>query len=162
MNTTAADHHKLTTRAKRVVNVWGMTEGVWGIGYRSNETPVWQNDIMSCGRALPATAAKVCEPESTQIVQRYQLGELHISGPNMIQGYYQAGKLVQNGSFYHENGRTWFKTGDTVIMDECGNIFVTGRYKDLIIRGGENIHPRLIERCLDKLPGVKVITGDLH
>lgn len=156
MSSTRAELEKLSTKARKVVNVWGMTEGVSGVTYKLNEVPVWQNDIMSCGRVMPGMAARVCGQDSTEVVPRGKLGELHVHGPNMIQGYYEAGRIVQQDSFYVDDGKTWFKTGDTVTMDNDGNIFVTGRYKDLIIRGGENIHPRLIERCLDKLMGVKV------
>lgn len=156
MSTTRAEHEKLCTKAMKIVNNWGMTEGVYGIVCKLSETPAWHNGIMSCGSVMPGTAAKVCSQGSSETVACGELGELHVSGSNMIQGYYEAGKIVQQDSFYTEYGKTWFKTGDTVTMDTDGNVFVTGRYKDLIIRGGENIHPRLIERCLDKLMGVKV------
>jgi len=84
-----------------------------------------------------------------------------MSGPQVIAGYYSKKSIVQNDSFYELDGKTCFKTGDAVVMDDEGNVFLTGRFKDLIIRGGENVHPGLIENCLNALPGVQV-SGFIH
>ncbi|KAJ4293617.1 hypothetical protein N0V90_008901 [Kalmusia sp. IMI 367209] len=58
-------------------------------------------------------------------------------------------------SFYVEEDRTWFKTGDRGVMHPDGRVSIVGRYKDMIIRGGENIAPAAIEAVLNHFPGVE-------
>lgn len=145
-----------TSIPDKVANGWGMTEGIGILGSEFEEPPAWREGELSIGHVLPGAAVRVCEPKTTELVERGVSGELHISGPQVLAGYYTGEKIVQNDSFYKKGGRTWFKTGDAVVMDDGGNIFLTGRFKDLIIRGGENIHPGLIEGCLNALPGVQV------
>jgi acyl-CoA synthetase (AMP-forming)/AMP-acid ligase II len=141
---------------EKVANGWGMTEGIGILGSAFEEPLAWRENELSIGHVLPGAAIRVCEPETTAVVDRGMSGELHVSGAQVLDGYYAGSKIVQNDSFYQEGGKTWFKTGDAVVMDDAGDIFLTGRFKDLIIRGGENIHPGLIEGCLNALPGVQV------
>jgi hypothetical protein len=65
------------------------------------------------------------------------------------------GKDVGSDSFYIDGGRTWFRTGDRAIMHEDGKCSIVGRYKDMIIRGGENVAPAAIETILNRTPGVE-------
>ena len=58
--------------------------------------------------------------------------------------------------FYLEDKDVWLATGDRALMDVDGHIYILGRYKDIIIRGGENISPAALESCLDTLGGLKV------
>lgn len=53
-------------------------------------------------------------------------------------------------------GERWFRTGDQAILDLEGNVSITGRYKDMIIRGGENISPEAIEKVINKSKGLNV------
>jgi acyl-CoA synthetase (AMP-forming)/AMP-acid ligase II len=149
---------KATFRPEKVANGWGMTEGIGILGSAFGDPPAWRENELSIGHVLPGAAIRVCEPETTEVVDRGMSGELHVSGPQVLAGYWAGSKTVQNDSFYRDGGRAWFKTGDAVVMDDAGNIFLTGRFKDLIIRGGENIHPGLIENCLNALPGIQVTT----
>jgi acyl-CoA synthetase (AMP-forming)/AMP-acid ligase II len=143
-------------RPEKVANGWGMTEGLTVVGANFDEPDAWREGEMSVGHVLPGAAIRVCAPDTTEVANRGETGELHMSGPQVIAGYYSRKSVVQNDSFYELDGRTWFKTGDAVVMDDDGNVFLTGRFKDLIIRGGENVHPGLIENCLNALPGVQV------
>ena len=143
-------------RPEKVANGWGMTEGLTVVGANFDELDAWREGEMSVGHVLPGAAIRVCAPDTTEAVNRGETGELHMSGPQVISGYYSKRSVVQNDSFYELDGRTWFKTGDAVVMDDEGNVFLTGRFKDSIIRGGENVHPGLIENCLNALPGVQV------
>jgi acyl-CoA synthetase (AMP-forming)/AMP-acid ligase II len=57
-----------------------------------------------------------------------------------------------------ENGKLWMHTGDEAVMDEEGYVKITGRIKDLIIKGGENIHPLEVENCLFGHPKVQEVS----
>lgn len=134
-----------TLRPKKVRNGWGTTKGISILGslYKTEQHP-WLSGNQSVGHVLDGSDIKICAPESTEIIARGSLGELHVSGPAVIAGYYAGGEIYHDDSFYKVNGKTWFKTGDAMIMDADGWIYMQGRYKDLIIRGGENLSPSLI------------------
>lgn len=72
-------------------------------------------------------------------------------GPAVIAGYYDREEIYYDDSFYELDGKTWFKTGDAMIMNSDSWLFINGRYKDLIIRGRENLPLSLIKSCLNKL-----------
>lgn len=147
---------KAAFRPEKVANGWGMTEGITAVGANFAEPDAWRDGEMSIGHVLPGAAIRVCAPDPTEVVGRGETGKLHMSDAQVIVGYYSCKSVVQNDSFYEFGGRLWFKTGDAVVMNDAGNIFLTGRFKDLTIRGGENIHPGLIENCLNALLGVQV------
>jgi len=88
---------------------------------------------------------------------------LHLGGYSVVKGYHGG---LNSKDFYQDvdaNGTRyqWFKTGDQAMMNSEGSIFVLGRYKDLIIRGGENISPATIEEYLNKF-GVLVSNLTTH
>lgn len=141
---------------KKVINGWGMTEGISILGAKLEEPAAWREGTLSIGHVMPNNDIRICDPESMKVVGNDTVGELHISGPTVIPGYYSKGELYRTDSFYQDDGKTWFKTGDSVAMDQQGYVYFEGRYKDLIIRGGENINPTVIETCLNKIPGVEV------
>ena len=87
-------------------------------------------------------------------LSRGEDGELHVAGSLMIRSYLGG---VSPESFYKDDsGVQWFKTGDQARMNADGAIFILGRFKDVIIRGGENIAPAAIEVSLQKFEGVEV------
>jgi long-chain acyl-CoA synthetase len=77
-------------------------------------------------------------------------GELHVRGPLVMKGYYQ--RPAETAAMIDAEG--WLRTGDIVRVDQDGYIRITGRAKDLIIVGGENVYPREIEDVLDEHPAV--------
>ena len=77
-------------------------------------------------------------------------GEILIKGPNMMQGYYKQPDTTQETI----DAEGWMHTGDLGQFDEFGNLSITGRKKDLIIKAGENIAPRPIEEALLQIQGV--------
>ena len=143
-------------KPKKVVNGWGMTEGISMLGAELEELAAWREGTLSIGHIMPNNDIRICDPGSMEVVGSDTVGELHVSGPTVIPGYYSRGELYQTDSFYQDDGKTWFKTGDSVVMDQQGYVYFEGRYKDLIIRGGENINPTIIETCLNKTSGVEV------
>lgn len=133
--------------AKRVMNAFGMTEGVViGSGAYAQLSVLVNGDDVAVGKILRGSSAKVCAPDSRKPVPRNRSGELHFSGPLLIPGY--IGKKTDD--FYEENGKRWFRTGDQAYIDDQDRVFISGRYKEMIIRGGENISPAAIESRLNE------------
>jgi acyl-CoA synthetase (AMP-forming)/AMP-acid ligase II len=126
------------------------------LGAELEEPAAWREGTLSIGHVMPNNDLRICDPETMKVVGKNTVGELHVSGPTVILGYYSKGERYQTDSFYQDEGKTWFKTGDSVVMDQQGYVYFEGRYKDLIIRGGENINPTIIETCLNKIPGIEV------
>lgn len=107
--------------------------------------------IGSVGRALPGVSVKVVD-RSGQELPAGQAGELWVSGPNVMAGYWgnqEATECVMRGE--------WFATGDIARVDELGNIFIIDRLKDMILRHGNSIYPREIEDVLDTHAGVRQV-----
>ncbi|RYP48722.1 hypothetical protein DL768_005442 [Monosporascus sp. mg162] len=105
------------------------------------------------GRPMPHTAVRVVAPgdRTGRVLPRGERGELAVSGYLVMRGYYGDEEttrrdLVPDGA--DGGGRAWMYTGDEARMDGDGYVEITGRIKDLIIRGGENIHPLEVENCL--------------
>ena len=131
---------------------YGVSEGLTVFSWVTGETPVAESSLASVGRIAPGGMAKICAPESRQILQRGEIGELHIGGPMVINDYLN----ISSDVFYEDEGSKWFATGDQAKIDNSGAAYILGRYKDLIIRAGENISPITIESCLGKLSGIVV------
>ena len=103
------------------------------------------------GREWECTEVKVLDPETGEECPIGVQGEMCNRGYNNMKGYYKnpeaTAEVIDKNGFLH--------SGDLGIKDENGNYRITGRIKDMIIRGGENIYPREIEEFLYKLDGVK-------
>ncbi|KAK8104807.1 acyl-CoA synthetase [Apiospora kogelbergensis] len=110
------------------------------------------------GRAMPHTAVKVVDPtDRGRVLPRGARGELAASGYLVMQGYWNDAARTREDCVTEpaaDGGRTWMYSGDEARMDAEGYVEITGRIKDLIIRGGENIHPLEVEDCLLQCPGV--------
>ena len=78
-------------------------------------------------------------------------GEVRIKGPNVMRGYYN--RPAETAAAFDELG--WFRTGDIGRIDRDGHLFITGRLKEMLIIGGENVFPREIEEVLNAHPAVK-------
>ncbi|OAA60400.1 AMP-dependent synthetase/ligase [Niveomyces insectorum RCEF 264] len=113
------------------------------------------------GRVLPHTAVKIVDPhDRTRIVPRGTPGELAAGGYLVMQGYW--GDAAQTAAVLRTDDTadhtTWMHSGDEAVMDADGYVAVTGRLTDLIIRGGENIHPLEVENCLFQHPRVAEVS----
>jgi long-chain acyl-CoA synthetase len=98
---------------------------------------------MSIGQPLPATDIRLVDVDDGTIVPLGQRGELQVKGPQVMIGYYNDPEATKS-SFVDG----WLHSGDVAHMDEDGYIFIVDRIKDLIINGGFNIYPRVIEEAL--------------
>lgn len=123
-----------------IIETMGLTET--GAQILSNPMPPETRKIGSPGRAV-GNQISICNAELTPVAANI-IGEIMVRGPNVMQGYlYQADETAKSIT---PDG--WLKTGDLGYMDEEGFVFVTGRIKELIIKGGENIAPREIDDVL--------------
>ncbi|MFO7718374.1 MAG: AMP-binding protein [Desulfohalobium sp.] len=106
--------------------------------------------VESVGRAMPEIEVRVVDPETNTPVPAGTQGEVCCRGYNVMAGYYKmeeaTAKTIDAGG--------WLHSGDLGVMDEEGYLSITGRLKDMIIRGGENIYPREIEEFLFTMDGV--------
>jgi len=107
-----------------------------------------QRKIGSPGRAF-GNEAKIIDADGKQLAAG-EVGEIMISGANVMKCYYKSPE--QTAAAFSKNG--WLHTGDLGYLDADGFVFVTGRIKELIIKGGENIAPREIDEALLKHPAV--------
>ncbi|RYP84858.1 hypothetical protein DL770_005151 [Monosporascus sp. CRB-9-2] len=112
------------------------------------------------GRPLPHTAVRVVAPgdRAGGVLPRGERGELAVSGYLVMRGYYGDEETTRRDLVPDDGGRTWMYTGDEARMDDDGYVEITGRIKDLIIRGGENIHPLEVENCLLGHPLVRDVS----
>lgn len=134
----------------RVTSVYGLTETSPGMSQTRIDDP---DDVRytTVGRDYEFVDVKVLDPETNQEVPAGVQGEMCCKGFNVMKGYYKNPKAT--AEIIDENG--YLHSGDLGVMDENGNYRITGRIKDMIIRGGENIYPREIEEFLYHLPGVR-------
>jgi acyl-CoA synthetase (AMP-forming)/AMP-acid ligase II/thioesterase domain-containing protein/acyl carrier protein len=129
-----------------VIEAYGMTEASHQI--TSNPLPPRKRKPGSAG--LPFGTSVAIMDEFGQLLGPGQTGEIVIRGRNVTAGY--AGDPVVNGSAFAGN---WFRTGDVGLMDDEGYLFIKGRTKEIINRGGEKISPREIEQVLLEHPEVE-------
>lgn len=107
--------------------------------------------VSTVGRVLPHVEAKVVDPETGLEVEPGIPGEFCTKGYHVMKGYYKMAEATAQA--IDQNG--WLHTGDLATVDENGYYKITGRIKDMIIRGGENIYPKEIEEFLYTYPKVK-------
>lgn len=135
---------------------FGMTEGspIW-IGSQQNPEDLIIGGSVLAGSVSSGATVRVCAPKSCVPLPLGQAGEIHQTGPGTIKSYLDPNSGTEQ--FYtDEEGRTWFITGDQATMHP-GRIFsITGRYKDMIIRGGENISPAAIEAVINRHCSIQV------
>ena len=135
--------------ATEITIAYGQTESSPVITQTRTDDPI-ELKVESVGRALPNVEVKIVEPGTTNEVPRGVQGELCTRGYHVMKGYYKN----ESATMEAIDSEGWLHTGDLAIMDENGYCKVTGRLKDMIIRGGENIYPREIEEFLYTHPSV--------
>jgi len=122
----------------------------------SNPTSKDKRKIGSIGFPLPGTDVKIVDLDTGQKeLPQGEDGELAVSGPQVMQGYWN--RPEENQAVFREiDGRRYFLTGDIAHVDENGYIIITDRKKDMILVGGFNVYPRDIEDILFQHPKVQM------
>ncbi len=133
-----------------VTSVYGLTESSPGMSQTRIDDPD-EVRYTTVGRDYEFVDVKVLDPETNKEVPVGVQGEMCCKGFNVMKGYYKNPEAT--AEVIDENG--YLHSGDLGVKDENGNYRITGRIKDMIIRGGENIYPREIEEFLYHLPGVR-------
>lgn len=131
----------------RLIEGYGLTEAS-PVTHANN---IWETrKLGSIGIPFPDTAARIVDPATGEELPRGEIGELAVSGPQVMRGYWnrpeETAKVLQDG---------WLRTGDMARMDEDGFFYIMDRMKDMIIAGGYNIFPREIEEVLFEHPDVE-------
>jgi rifamycin polyketide synthase module 1/2/3 len=105
--------------------------------------PTGERPAGSCGLPVPGSSVRLVHPVTAEDVAQGEEGELIVRGPHLMQGYHNrpdaTAEVIRNG---------WYHSGDLARVDENGYFTITGRIKELIIRGGENIYPAEVEGAL--------------
>ena len=143
---------------KKVVNVMGADEITIAYGQTESSPVITQTRtddplelrVSTVGRALPETEVRIVSVETGEDCAPGEQGELWTRGYLVMRGYYKMEDKTRE--VIDEEG--WLHTGDLAVMDENGYVKITGRAKDMIIRGGENVYPREIEEFLYSHPDI--------
>lgn len=126
-----------------ITSVYGQTESSPGITQTRTDDAI-ELRVATVGRALPGAEVKIVDIETGATLPPGKQGELCARGYMVMKGYY---KMPEETARVIDS-ENWLHTGDLAIMDENGYCKITGRIKQMIIRGGENIYPREIEEFL--------------
>lgn len=134
---------------KEVVITYGQTEASPGITMSSTDDPLDMR-VSTVGKPMPHTEMKIVDPKTGKMVSRGETGEICARGYAIMRCYYN--NPVATDQAVDKEG--WLHTGDLGILDEEDYCKITGRLKDMVIRGGENIYPREIEEFLYTHPAI--------
>ncbi len=136
--------------ASEITIAYGLTEASPVFIQTSTDDTV-ERRCETIGTPLPEIEVRVVDPETGRDCPPGVPGELICRGYNVMKGYYKMPE--QTAATIDADG--WLHSGDLGTVDEHGYYRVTGRIKDMIIRGGENIYPREIEEFLYTMPGIR-------
>lgn len=133
-----------------IVIVYGQTEASPGCTMTNTDDSL-DLRVSTVGRAFPGVECKIVDPATNTELPYGVPGEFVARGYNVMKGYYKMPEATAQAI----DAEGWLHTGDLATMDENGYFKITGRIKDMIIRGGENIYPKEIEEFIYTLPAVK-------
>jgi fatty-acyl-CoA synthase len=135
--------------AKEITIAYGQTESSPVITQTRTDDPL-ELRVSSVGRKLPDVEVRILSVETDQDCEPGEQGELLTRGYHVMRGYYKMDEKTDEVI----DDEAWLHTGDLAVMDEDGYVKITGRAKDMIIRGGENVYPREIEEFLYTHPEI--------
>ena len=135
---------------REITIVYGLTETSPGMTQSRTDDPL-EDRVNTVGRAFPGVEVKVINPETGEECPVGVNGEMCCRGYNIMKGYYK----MPEATFQVIDKNGYLHSGDLGFKDEKGNFHITGRIKDMIIRGGENIYPREVEEYLRGIEAIK-------
>jgi fatty-acyl-CoA synthase len=133
--------------------IYGLTEASPGITQTARDDTI-ANRTQTVGRVLPEVEVKIINPATGETVPAGEPGELCARGYNVMRGYYNNAEATRKAI----DADGWLHSGDQATMDSDGYVRITGRIKDIIIRGGENIAPKEIEDLLRQHPAISDVS----
>ncbi|WP_017574507.1 AMP-binding protein [Nocardiopsis kunsanensis] len=128
---------------------YGMTE-TSPVSIQTRRDDPLERRVSTVGRVGPHLEVKVVDPATGVTVPRGEAGELCTRGYSVMLGYWDMPEKTAESI----DPARWMHTGDIAVMDEDGYLAITGRIKDMVIRGGENIYPREVEEVLHTHPDI--------
>ncbi|MDR2865945.1 MAG: AMP-binding protein, partial [Methanomassiliicoccaceae archaeon] len=137
--------------AKELTIVYGLTESSPGMTQTRYDEPSLERKCSTVGPAIQGVEVEIINPETGEICPPGIPGEFCCRGYIVMKGYYNMPEETKKA--IDKDG--WLHSGDVGIKDKEGYFSVTGRIKDMIIRGGENIYPKEVEDFLYNMPGVR-------
>jgi acyl-CoA synthetase (AMP-forming)/AMP-acid ligase II len=145
MNRVIKDMH-----ASQITIAYGLTEGSPVMTQTSTDDPI-ELRVSTVGQALPGIEVRIVDPATNRQLAPGEQGEVVCRGYNVMKGYYNMPQATTEAV----DADGWLHSGDLGTVDGAGYFKITGRIKDMIIRGGENVYPREIEEFLLSMPGIK-------
>jgi fatty-acyl-CoA synthase len=134
-----------------ITNCYGMTE-TSPVSFQSAIDDSFERRVSTVGRVHPHVQVKVVDSQG-RCVPRGVQGEIHTRGYSVMKGYWEDPQ--KTSEVLDDAG--WMHTGDLGVIDAAGYGNVTGRLKDMVIRGGENVYPREVEEFLYRHPAVQAV-----
>ncbi|EOO20613.1 class I adenylate-forming enzyme family protein [Bacillus cereus] len=129
-----------------MVQGYGSTEGWVVTSWHPN---MGKEKMSSVGKTLKHVELKIVHPETGDELTTNEVGEIHVKSPYMFKGYWNnemaTKKVVKDN---------WFNMGDAGMIDDDGFLHIMGRYKDVIVRGGDNVYPDQVEDVIHEKNGV--------
>ena len=133
----------------KIISVYGLSEASPGCTM-SSVYDKYEKRKNTVGKKLPSMKCKIVDSKTNKEVKKGEIGEFVVKGYNVMKGYYnnsdETNKVIDS--------KGWLHTGDLARKNKDGYYEITGRIKDMIIRGGENIYPKEIEMVISKVNGV--------
>ncbi len=136
--------------ASEVTIAYGLTEASPAITQTYVDDPI-EVRVSTVGRPIPGVEVRIVDPETGERVPEGEQGELCARGHNVMIGYYKMPEATAAAI----DTEGWLHTGDLAVRNQDGNYRITGRIKDMVIRGGENIYPREVEELLHLHPKIE-------
>ncbi|MBR3873180.1 MAG: AMP-binding protein [Clostridia bacterium] len=134
---------------KEITIVYGQTEASPGCTMSSADDPL-ELRVATVGRSLPEIECRIINPETNEELPDGEIGEFVARGYNIMKGYYKMPDATRAAI----DADGWLHTGDLACKNDDGTYRITGRLKDMIIRGGENIYPKELEEFIYTHPKV--------
>jgi long-chain acyl-CoA synthetase len=138
------------------IKTYGLTEASTRVSHYFEDKNIINNNCV--GKQIPGVKYMIVDENGNEC-KAGEIGEIAVKGNNIMKGYYlrhtETEKALKNG---------WLHTGDLGRIDDKHNLYVVGRKKNIIIRGGENIYPEEIEDVLNNYPNIKesLVYGAYH
>lgn len=134
---------------REITIIYGLTEASPGITQTLRHDSI-EARTQTVGKVLPEMEVRIINPATGEEVPTGERGELTVRGSNVMLGYYKNEEATRKAI----SSDGWLRSGDQATIDDNGYVRITGRIKDIIIRGGENISPSEVEDVLRTHPAV--------
>lgn len=144
------DYLKKGGSSEQMTEAYGLTECLSAACI----SPFFAHKKGSTGLPLPDNEIKICKIGTIEEVPRGEDGEICITGPTQMKGYYKNEVETNLALRIHDDGKKWLHTGDIGYMDEDGYLYYRQRHCKMIITSGYNVYPTQIEEVINEIPGV--------